>query len=224
MFNFMVSQRWQEAYPGASVGILVMKGVDNPNFHPNLEEHKQSLKDELLRRYKGMDRISLAALPAIHAYNTYYKTYKKTYHVQLQLESIVLKGRSFPRVTALVDAMFMAELSNLLLTAGHDLSTLIGTVWLDSASGEETYTTLQGVEKTLKPGDMYMNDELGVISSVLYGPDARTQITSNTNEVLFAVYAPEGINKGLVRKHLEDLRENVLLVSPAAQVEALQIQ
>jgi DNA/RNA-binding domain of Phe-tRNA-synthetase-like protein len=223
MFQFIVTRRWREIHPNASAGILIMQGVSNPDFHPALEERKQFLEDELRSIYEGMDRAKLAALPVIQAYNAYYKPYKKTYHVQLQLESLVSKGRSIPRVFALVEAMFMAELSNLLLTAGHDLSAIKSPVHLEAADGDEVYTTLQGAEKTLKPGDMYMYDDKGVISSVLYGPDARTQITPHTTEVLFAVYAPEGIHKATLVKHLENIRENVLLFSPAAQIDRLDI-
>ena len=62
----------------------------------------------------------------IQAYAAYYERFNKTYHVQLQLESVALKGKSIPRVSALVEAMFMAELENLLLTAGHDLDVVQG--------------------------------------------------------------------------------------------------
>ena len=223
MFQFIVTERWSQFHPNASAGILVMQSVSNPDNHAALEERKHFLEQELRARYKGMDRASLAALPAIRAYNAYYKAYKKTYHVQLQLESLLIKGRSIPRVAALVEAMFMAELSNLLLTAGHDLSKIDGPVRLEAAEGGEGYTTLQGVEKTIKPGDMVMRDDDGIISSVLYGPDARTRITSHTSGVLFTVYAPEGIQKGTIRKHLEDIQDNVLLFSNAAQIEVLEV-
>ncbi len=223
MFQFIPTKHWRETHPKASAGILVMQGVSNPDFHPTLEDRKQSLEQELRSLYGGMDRSTLAALPAIQAYNAYYKGYKKTYLVQLQLESLVFKGRSIPGMAALVKAMFMAELSNLLLTAGHDLSTIKVPLRLESARGDEVYTTLQGIEKTLKNGDMYMQDGEGVISSVLYGPDARTQITPHTTDVLFAVYAPEGIDKASVKKHLVDLGHNMRLVSPAAQVEMLEV-
>jgi DNA/RNA-binding domain of Phe-tRNA-synthetase-like protein len=223
MFQFIVSDHWREAYPNASVGILVMQAVSNPDYHPALEERKQSLERYLRQLYGGMDRSSIAALPTIQAYTNYYKAYKKSYHLQLQLESLVIKGRSIPRVATLVEAMFMAELSNLLLTAGHDLSTINGPVRVDAAFGDEIYTTLQGAVKTLKTGDMYMRDDKGVISSVLYGPDARTRITTHTTEILFAVYAPEGIHKDTLHKHLQDIRNNVLLFSPGAQVKALDV-
>jgi len=66
-------------------------------------------------------------------------------------------------------------------------------------------------------------DAEGVISSVLYGPDQRTRITAGTKQVLFTVYAPPGIGEEAVRAHLEDIRDNVLLVAPQAQVETLKV-
>ena len=70
---------------------------------------------------------------------------------------------------------------------------------------------------------MLMADGAGVISSVLYGPDERTQITAATRSVLFAVYAPAGIDAGTVQAHLRDIRDYVLIVAPAAEVQMLQV-
>jgi DNA/RNA-binding domain of Phe-tRNA-synthetase-like protein len=143
--------------------------------------------------------------------------------VQLQLESIVIKWQTQPSVAALVEAMFMAEIKNLLLTAGHDLDTLQLPVTLNVATGAEQYTLLRGTEQVTKAGDMFMADGAGIISSILYGPDQRTQINEKTRNVMFAVYAPDGINIDIVHRHLQDIRENVLLVSPAARVELLEV-
>jgi len=128
-----------------------------------------------------------------------------------------------PSVAALVESMFMAEIKNLLLTAGHDLDSLQLPVTLNVASGEEQYTLLRGTEQVTKSGDMFMADGMGVVSSILYGPDQRTQINEKTRNVLFAVYAPEGIEVEATRQHLEDIHENVLLVSPEARVELLEV-
>jgi DNA/RNA-binding domain of Phe-tRNA-synthetase-like protein len=119
--------------------------------------------------------------------------------------------------------MFMAEIKNLLLTAGHDLDALQLPVTLDVATGQEQYTLLRGTEQVTKPGDMFMRDGAGIISSILYGPDQRTQITAKTQNVMFAVYAPDGISADATRLHLEDIRENVLVVSPGAWVELLEV-
>ena len=70
---------------------------------------------------------------------------------------------------------------------------------------------------------MMMTDELGVISSVIYGPDQRTRITRETREVLFMVYAPPGIGEQAVRDHLDDIRAFVLLVAPEAIVETTEV-
>jgi DNA/RNA-binding domain of Phe-tRNA-synthetase-like protein len=70
---------------------------------------------------------------------------------------------------------------------------------------------------------MFMADQAGVISSIIYGPDQRTQIKASTRSVLFAVYAPSGISPETVEAHLEDIRDYVLVVSPNATVQMLQV-
>jgi DNA/RNA-binding domain of Phe-tRNA-synthetase-like protein len=220
---FTVSEAWKTAYPGATVGILAMRDVANPKHHTGLNQRKEALEHELRSRFADYDRAALRSLPQLQAYHAYYKRFKKTYHVQLQLESIVLKGKSIPRVAALVEAMFMAELKNLLLTAGHDLEAVQKPVGINVAEGSESYTRLGGREQGLKSGDMMIADAQGVISSVLYGPDDRTRITPETGRVLFTVYAPPGIGEEAVRQHLEDIRAYVLLIAPEAEVEALEV-
>jgi DNA/RNA-binding domain of Phe-tRNA-synthetase-like protein len=220
---FIVSETWKTAYPGAAVGVLAMHNVVNPERHPALEARKEELENQLRARFSGCDRAALKALPIIEAYDDYCKRYKKTYHVQLQLESVVLKGKSIPQVAALVEAMFMAELKNLLLTAGHDLEAVQTPVRLDVAEGTERYIRLNGQEQQLKPGDMMIADAQGVISSVIYGPDRRTQITAGTRQVLFTVYAPPGIGEQAVYDHLRDIQANVLLIAPQAHVELLEV-
>jgi DNA/RNA-binding domain of Phe-tRNA-synthetase-like protein len=221
MFN--VSEAWRVTYPDAHAGILVVQGVSNPAAHPELERLKQGLESQLRAQFAGQDRSALDDFSAIPAYTAYYKQFKKTYPVQAQLESIAFKGKSLPSVAALVEAMFMAEIKNLLLTAGHDFDRVQLPVTLDVASGDESYTLLRGQEQTLKAGDMFMADQAGVISSIVYGPDQRTQISPQTQNALFAVYAPEGIEPATVQAHLEDIRDYVRVVSSEARVQTLQV-
>ena len=219
----LVSETWNTTYPGAAAGILVMKNVANPARHSEFDGHKEEFQQQLRSRFAGYDRAGLKALPTIQAYNTYYKRYKKSYHIQLQLESVALKGRSFPRIAALVEAMFMAELNNLLLTAGHDLETVKQPIRLQVAEGTESYTLLNGKEQLLKTGDMFMADAEGVISSVIYGPDQRTRIKPETRQVFFGVYAVPGVAKKTVQDHLEDIRDNIMIFAQEAEVELLQV-
>ncbi len=220
---FIVSDAWKATYPGAAVGILAMRTVANPEQHPALDRRKDELEVQLRIRFRDYDRAALKALPALQVYDAYYKRFKKTYHVQLQLESIVFKGKSIPRVAALVEAMFMAELKNLLLTAGHDLDDLSQPVTLDVAHGHERYIRINGQEQVLKAGDMVIADAHSVMSSVIYGPAQRARITARTQAAFFTVYAPPGIGQDAVYQHLQYIRSHIMLFAPDAALESLEV-
>jgi DNA/RNA-binding domain of Phe-tRNA-synthetase-like protein len=218
---FKVAEAWRETWPGAVAGILAMRDVTNPERHAELECEIEAREAAVRARVGAADRAALRALPVLAAYSAYYARYRKTYHVQLQLESVALKGKSLPRGPALVAAMMASEIQTLLLTAGHDLDAVQLPITLGVATGEERYTLLRGEEQQTKPGDMIMVDAAGVISSVLYGPDARTRMTAGTRHALFAVYAPPGVAEQSVAEHLEALRDSVRFISPAASVTRL---
>jgi len=220
---FVVSEAFKATYPTAMAGVLAMRHVVNPESSPALDSRKEDLERALRAHFAGQDAAALKSLPEIQAYNAFYKRFSKTYHVQLQLESVALKGKSIPRVAALVEAMFVAELKNLLLTAGHDLEAVQLPVTLDVADGSQLFTMLNGREQLLKPGDMMIADGQGVISSVLYGPDQRTRIVPATRRVLFTVYAPAGIEEQALRQHLQDIQSNVRLIAPEAETELLEV-
>jgi DNA/RNA-binding domain of Phe-tRNA-synthetase-like protein len=216
-----ITDDWKETFPGACIGLLSMNGVLNPDHHPELDAVKRKLEDDL--RTKFTDPAQIKSLEQIKAYTSYYKRFKKSYHVQQQLESIVFKGKSIPRVAALVEAMFIAELKNMLLTAGHDRDSIKGGITVHVSKGTEKYIRINGQEQELKAGDMMMADKQGVISSVIYGPDYRTMITPGTRNALFTIYAASGIQQEEVRRHLEEIAGHVKLVAPDAVIVALKV-
>lgn len=83
------------------------------------------------------------------------------------------------------------------------------------ADGKKRYTLLWGQAQGCKTGNMLMADQAGVISSSVHGPDERTRITAATCQVLFAVYAPIGIDSQAVQAHLRlrEIRDYVLIVA-----------
>lgn len=218
-----LTERWTRTYPDAFIGMLIMRDVRNPESCPPLEVEKAGLESRLRDRFGPLGRAGIKAHPIIEAYTAYYRPFKKTYHVQNQLESVALKGRDIPRAAALVEAMFMAELAYLLLTAGHDLDAVKAPVRVDVADGSETYVRINGEEQVLKARDMAIFDAEGVLSSIIYGPDRRTMITPETRNVLFTLYAPPGVPRELVCRHLGAIRDNVLLVTPDAVIETLAV-
>ncbi len=193
---FTVDNAWATKYPGAKAGILVIKNIENIDSHPELDKIKTELENTLREQFKGFSREQINELPVIKSYNNYYKNFRSTYHVRAQVESVI-NGKSLSSRSAVLTAMFMAEVKNMLLTAGHDCYTLDFPVRITIGTGKETFTDIRGAEKTLVEGDMLMADGEGVISNILLGPDSRTKLTPSVQEVLFAVYAPFDIEKNL---------------------------
>ena len=221
--DVQVADGWRTAYPGASIGIMALEGVENPPEHAALAAHVRQVEADLRSRWAGKTRADLNLLPELEAYRSYYRRFDKTYHVQLQFESVVLKGRPLRSNGSLVLAMFAAELQNRLLTAGHDLAMIEGGLSVDVARGGERYIGIGGREQTLQPGDMYIHDVIGIISSVLYGPDDRTRITPETRRAVFCVYAPAGIPPEAVDRHLCDIVSNARLIASGATVVQQQV-
>lgn len=218
MSRLIVSDALKDAHPSAVVGLLVMNDVTNPGSHPTLDARKDEIERELRERFAGVDVATIRAADPFAAYVAYYKRFKKTYHVAQQLASIALGGKAIPRQAALVEAMFMAELRNGLLTAGHDVDALAFPLRLEAASGVERYELLNGTEQACKSDDIIMLDARGPICSVLLGPDTRTQLRSTTRRVLFMVYGVPGVTEMAVRRHLTEIEGHVRLIAPAASV------
>lgn len=216
-----ISDEWKNLYPEAHVGILVMNGVSNPASHPDLDREKKQLEDDLRSLFK--DEAQLKAQQTVKAYQSYYKRFKKTYHVLQQLQSVCFKGKSIPTVAALVEAMFMAELRNMLLTAGHDFEIAEPPLTLDVSRGDEVFVKMNGKEQVLKTGDMFIADRKGIISSVIYGPDRRTRIQPSTRKVCFSVYGVPGVGERAASQHLKGIEAHVRLFSPNAEVELMKV-
>ncbi len=219
----IISDEIKKVYPEALLGILAIRNVCNPNQHEELDRRKLELENNLREKYAGLDKAFLKNMEPIKTYSDYYKKFKKTYHLLLQLESIVFKNKSIPKVASLVEAMFMAEIKNLLLTAGHDLEAIDLPIKLDVSSGGEKYIQISGQEKDLIHNDMMVSDLQGITSSIIYGPDKRTQIKPDTRNVLFVVYAPPGIEKSKVFQHLQDIQKYVHIITPKSEVELLKV-
>jgi len=55
----------------------------------------------------------------------------------------------------------------------------------------------------LKPEDITTEDESEIISSILFGPDRGTMITTKTRNYLFFAYFPYGEEDTEIRNHFE---------------------
>jgi len=219
MLSISATNEWRATHPGAVIGLLELSGVDNSRSSPKLDERKRETEARLRERYQGFARADFLSLPVMAAYQKYYKRFTKTYHVLLQLESIVLKGKSLPDVSPLVDANFTAEVDTLVLTAGHDVAKLVGPVVMDVSREGDQITRMNGAPKDMEAGDMVMRDATGVVCSIIYGQDNVSPISSATTHVLYVAYAPVGVPPETVEAQLQKIEENVRVFCPGVAVE-----
>lgn len=223
MLHVEVTDRWHQHFSGGHVGLLLIGDVDNAKRETPLDQKKREIELRLRETFADYSRKDLLELEALSAYRQYYKQFGNTYHVQLQLESVAHKGKALPNVSPLVDANFAAELETLILTAGHDADLLVPPLVIDTAQGNESFVQMSGAEKTLKPNDVMMSDDKGIICTIIYGQDQRTPISPSTRRALYVAYAPPGITAAIVQQQLDAIRDNVLLFAPNAQVEMMEI-
>lgn len=214
---------WRTAHPGATLGLLELSGVDNTRSSPGLDERKRKLEARLRERYTGFTRQDFLSLPVMSDYERYYKRFDKTYHVLLQVESIVLKGKNLPNVSPLVDANFMAEVETLVLTAGHDAARLHAPVVMDVSRAGDQMTRMDGTSKAIRAGDMIMRDAQGISCTILYGQDNHSPISAETSRVLYVAYAPAGVPLESVEAQLRMIADNIRLFSPDFIVELHQL-
>ncbi len=211
------THNWTTHLPDAFVGVLAVTNVTNLPSHPALESARSELENHLRTKYSSETRTSLREDPTWAAYDAFYRPFKKTYHVQLQLESVIFKNKPINSPSALVACMFMAELKTGLLTAAHDLSSIKPPLSAEIASGVEIYQRLDGSRQQLKAGDLFISDQEGILSSVIYGPDQRTQVGIDTDQVLFTTYGPPGIHPDQIQSELELLESYIRLFTPGAE-------
>jgi len=213
------TDEWRNEHPGAVIGFLELSNVVNDHASLLLDNRKRETEAHLGTLYSEFSRQELVSLPVMSAYKRYYARFKKTYHVQLQVESIALKGKKLPKVSPLVDANFIAEVETFVLTAGHDVMKLQEPITIDVSREGDHIMQMNGAYKAIRTGDMIMRDANGVSCSILYGQDNRSMIMPETDRVLYVAYAPNGVSSGAVESQLKKIEELVRLFSPGITVE-----
>lgn len=203
--------------------MLELSGADNRKPSPALDCLKREAEERLRAQYREFTRQDFLQLPVLAAYDRYYRRFKKTYHVLLQVESIVSKGRALPSVSPLVDANFLSEVQTFVLTAAHDVAKLRPPIFLDASTDQDSITQMKGVARGIYGGDMVMRDAEAVCCSIIYGQDDRSPLSADTTAALYVAYAPEGVPARGVEAHLRAIEANVRLCSPAVKVEQCQV-
>ncbi|MFX0126437.1 MAG: hypothetical protein ACFFAE_22660, partial [Candidatus Hodarchaeota archaeon] len=137
-----LTQALKEKFPNSMFGSLIIRNIPNRKGHETLERQKRDLENKIREANLVMDKDKM-----IKYYDTYFKMWKKTYPIEYQINTIK-SGRKFPKVSVLVDCMFLAEIKDRILTSGHDLDEIQGDLNFDISEDGEKYLKLNGQEQT----------------------------------------------------------------------------
>ncbi len=207
------------AFPNGLFGALVVRGCPNRTRAAALDAEKRAVEARLRERFgvEGIDRD-----PVARAYAEHFRRHGTRYPVVHQAKAI-LQGRSIESPSALIEAMFTAEMDSLVLTSGHDLESLSDPLRVDVARADDVYTKLSLKEQTTRRGDMVVRDAEGIIASVLYGPDHRTRVRGETTTALFGAWCPLEVSAATVEAHLNTLAALVRREWPDAVIDSPRI-
>ncbi len=217
--HVVLTPAFYAAYPDGIFGMLIVRGCANRPRALAITSEERAVEARLRSQFPG---DTIEAHPIARAYAQYFRRYGGRYPVVHQAKT-VLAGRPIESNSALVEAMFTAELDSLILTSGHDLQALQSPLVVDVAVAGDAYTKLSGKDQMLKMGDMVVRDAEGIIASVVHGPDARTRLQRETTAALFGAWCPVGITSSTVEGHLARLAELIRQEWPDAAVEAPEV-
>lgn len=218
-----ISSKAKAMYPDLCIGALLIKNINNSYLNSEMYNASRALEKDLRMQYGSLTRKELNNTEVLSGYFSYCKKFTKTYHVLLQLESIIFKDKQIPSVSPLVQSMFMGELKNHFLSSVHDYAFVEEPLHLDLSNGEEAFTYFNGEKRILKKEDLYIKDNKDIISAILYGMDEKTKVTEKTTEALYTVYVPFKIEGKKILLHLEDMAKFVKTNDSNVTIEELKI-
>ncbi|MCF7914922.1 MAG: hypothetical protein K9L66_07150 [Spirochaetaceae bacterium] len=175
----------------------------------DVEGEVQNLHRKLTEAYGKLERSELKRLDMLQPFVRYFKQFKKTYHLFLQLESFVHKNRPLPFITPLVTAYFLSELETGVLASAHDLDKIVPELSLEKAAGDEGLTLLSGEARTAPAGDALLKDAEGLLTCVIQGQDTRTLLGPKSRSAAYFVYGPPGVSDQTLTQALGILSDHL---------------
>lgn len=169
----------------------------------------------LREKYADYDR---KAIFGENPYFRFFRKFKKTYPVMLQLESVLLKGRPFPRFNVVAELPFLLELTTQVLSGAHDIERMEGTVELFLGTEKAPFPGMRGELVHTYPGDFCARDEGGIVFSLIAGADARTCAHPHTRHVLYPIFGTPELSPSVILEAMEKMKSYIRVLSPEAEI------
>ncbi len=151
-------------------------------------------------------------------YFRYFRKFKKTYTVMMQVESFLLKDRPFPEGEYINAVAFLTELKTHILLGAHDADRVEGDLVLYNESAKTPFPGMFNPDAHSYPNDMTGRDDGGIIISMIGGADSRTCIHDDTSHVIYLIFGLPDMPMS-IEDVAAQIVENVKHLAPTAEVE-----
>ena len=153
-----------------------------------------------------------------HPYFRYFRKFKKSYPVMMQVESFLLKGRPFPEGEYINAVAFLNELKTHILLGTHDADRVTGDIVFYNETAKTPFPGMINADAHSYPGDMTGRDDGGIIISMIAGADDRTCIHEDTTHVLYLIFALPEIDDDEMNRVAGLITESALKLAPTAEI------
>ncbi len=191
--KFFVDAAIFEKFPGALVGVIVAKNINNAGESDELLE---LLRGEEKRIVSTLTAEQLPVLPKVDCWRKAYSAFgakPKEHRSSVEnLHRLVLKGAELRHVNKLVDMYNYVSLKHMLPVGGEDLDKMQGDLRLTFASASEPAVLLLGEKEERPPhaGEVIYRDDVGIVCRRWNWREAdRTKLTEETKNTILVIEA-----------------------------------
>lgn len=203
----IVNKQILKTFPKLNIGIVIAKNIENTGSDEKIYHLLEEIEDLIKLNFVSE---KLAEHPMISPWRAAYSEFgskpsKYNSSVEALMRSI-LKGRSIPRISKLVDLYNYLSLKHLVPMGADDLARIKGNIKLTFASGKEKFTPLGKKEKEHpdKGEVIYKDDEKVLCRRWNWRECDESKITEQTKEAVIYI---EGIFPVTKEKLTEVCRE-----------------
>ncbi len=193
-------------------------------FYPEPDEWDTEAFNELKARELDEIRAEGAAYDREtwfrqEPYFRYFRKFKKTSPVMMQVESFLLKGKPFPEGRYTNAVAFLTELKTRCLLGSHDADMIEGDLVIYKETEKTSFPSIHGGEAHSYPGDITCRDDRSIVVSMIAGADARTCLNEDTRHVLYFAFGTPGMETETLTGYLEQVEKYAKVLAPGAQTK-----
>ena len=196
------------------IGILDVIYPDKNEW--NVDEFKKVI-DKELNEIKNIN-YDRDIIFRNNPYFRYFRKFKKSYPVMMQVESFLLKDRPFKEDNYINCIPFLSELKNYVLLGSHDADRIIGDVILFSDTEKTPFIGVGNRDVHSYPNDITAKDDKGIIFSMISGADDRTCLHDDTKHVIYIIFGVPGISDDDIIDVKNQLTSYINVLAPNSKI------